>query len=97
MDVFVDAVSRVTPREFEETYIRVFCRYKAQRDTVKEIFQQVRICGTIGSAIFMHETCRSHHLLIRVLFIFIVFAQWCQNSRVCQPITPMKRARTNED
>ena len=40
-ECLVDAVSRVTPREFEETYIRVFCRYKAQRDTVKEIFQQV--------------------------------------------------------
>ena len=36
-----DAVSRVTPREFEESYIRVFCRYSSQQDTVKEIFQQV--------------------------------------------------------
>jgi tRNA G26 N,N-dimethylase Trm1 len=34
-------VSRVTPKEFEETYIRVYCRYKAQQDEVKEVFQQV--------------------------------------------------------
>lgn len=37
----VDAVSRVTPREFEETYIRVYCRYRSQKDVLKDVFQQV--------------------------------------------------------
>jgi len=31
------------------------------------------------------------------VYLYCVITQWCQNSRVCQPITPMKRARTNED
>ena len=55
----VDAVSRVTPREFEETYIRVFCRYKAQRDTVKEIFQQVSflINNYIYTRIILKAVC----------------------------------------
>eukprot|EP00428_Durinskia_dybowskii_P086143 CAMPEP_0170418732 /NCGR_PEP_ID=MMETSP0117_2-20130122/34422_1 /TAXON_ID=400756 /ORGANISM="Durinskia baltica, Strain CSIRO CS-38" /LENGTH=601 /DNA_ID=CAMNT_0010677035 /DNA_START=92 /DNA_END=1897 /DNA_ORIENTATION=+ len=53
-----DSVSRLTPREFEETYIRVYSRYKRQAAIVRDIFQK-----------------------------------WCQQNKVSQPITPMKRAR----
>jgi HD superfamily phosphohydrolase len=35
-----DAVSRVIPREFEEVYIRVFTRHKAQQNYVQEVFTQ---------------------------------------------------------
>jgi hypothetical protein len=31
----------VTTKEFEVTYICVYCRYKAQQEEVKEVFQQV--------------------------------------------------------
>jgi hypothetical protein len=34
-------VSRVTPREFEETYVRVYCRHKVQKKAAMAGFKQV--------------------------------------------------------
>jgi len=34
-------VSRVTPREFEETYVRVYCRHKLQKRVAMDGFKQV--------------------------------------------------------
>jgi HD superfamily phosphohydrolase len=38
-----DSISRLIPREFQETYVRVYCRYKHQLTTVQELFEQVRM------------------------------------------------------
>lgn len=35
-----DAISRIIPREFEEVYIRVFTRHKAQQSYVQQIFTE---------------------------------------------------------
>lgn len=40
-NVWSDSVSRLTPREFEETYIRVYARHKSQASAVRDVFQQV--------------------------------------------------------
>ena len=37
-------MSRVTPREFEETYVRVYCRYKLQKKVAMAGFKQVNYC-----------------------------------------------------
>jgi hypothetical protein len=52
-----DAVSRVTPKEFEETYIRVYCRHKHQNETVRDVFQQVST-GRYGD-VYVLQHCRA--------------------------------------
>jgi HD superfamily phosphohydrolase len=37
-----DSISRLIPREFQETYVRVYCRYKNQQPIALQLFQQVR-------------------------------------------------------
>lgn len=37
---FSDAVSRLTPREFEETYVRVFAKEYYQQNLLTAIFQE---------------------------------------------------------
>ena len=35
------AISRLLPREFEDTCVRIYCRYKAQRPLVRKAFEEV--------------------------------------------------------
>jgi hypothetical protein len=36
-----DSVSRLIPREFEEIYVRIFCRHADQRALVDQAFEEV--------------------------------------------------------
>jgi hypothetical protein len=39
--ILLESVSRLTPKEFEEIFVRIFCRYKSQSTTVKSLFEEV--------------------------------------------------------
>lgn len=39
----IDYVSRLAPREYEETSIRLFCRHRNQVELGKKLFQQWRL------------------------------------------------------
>lgn len=47
-DVPADSVSRLLPHEFEERYIRVYCRHKSQKAVVRQAFDKVtRLATTV--------------------------------------------------
>lgn len=37
-----ESVSRLLPREFEEIYLRIYCKHKAHLPVIKAAFEQVR-------------------------------------------------------
>ena len=39
---FAENCSRLLPSEFEECYLRLFCRYKSQKDAVRTLFNEVK-------------------------------------------------------
>lgn len=90
-----DAISRLLPRKFEETYVRVFCKFKHQKAAVQRLFQYV-----VSSCSNFHVTFRTKDSLsFGSLFISISHAPssqhnraWCASIQVpTEQLSPKKR------
>ena len=65
---FAENCSRLLPSEFEECYLRLFCRYKSQKDAVRTLFNEVKY--TCFFYLFAAMYCIGTFNLISVLSFF---------------------------